>query len=97
MPERTTEATPKSDADVLRLQDSIEMMKRRHLWPMEILPVKRADGLAFLLSDPSNLPKLLLVPCVSVFMPNQSNVEKALLLCSWFTPDQLYADGWRVD
>ena len=82
-----------SDNEVLRGHDHAEMMKRDHLWPHIMLPLKRVtDGMleTAVLCNPG--PPWMLVENMTIFGPvGESKTVK------YESAEAIVAAGWRVD
>lgn len=88
-----TPVSPKSDAQVKADQDHVEMMKRDHLWPFVILPLKRTvDGMleTAVLCDPG--PPWKLIENMTIFGPIGEAKE-----ITYESAEAIVAAGWRVD
>jgi hypothetical protein len=88
-----TPVSPKSDAQVKADMDDAEMMKRDHLWPHTMLPLKRiVDGNleTAVLCNPG--PPWLIVENATIFGAiGQTKVAH------FKSAEEIVAAGWRVD
>lgn len=87
----------KTDAEVLQQSDSVEMIKRPHLWPNTVLPLKKY-------SDKSGMEVAVVIDVVMEGSPMvrlyentgmyQNLAERSYELV---TPEEVVARGWQVD
>ena len=87
----------KTDEEVKTERDDVEMLKRDHLWPQLVLPLKRytpEDGLETAVLDNPCPPaeRWMLRVGATIFHPIQAG-------CPVFfdSAEAIIADGWRVD
>lgn len=84
------------DQQVLETLDDVEMMKRGHLWPHLLLPLKRSrEGGGFpetgYLSNPC-APWVITLG--TIWGPIPGEPEGTI---EYTSPEEAVADGWRVD
>jgi len=87
----------KSDADVQASRDDSEMMKRDHLWPQLVLPLKRrADGGGWetaILDDPCPPAERWMIR-VGANLMDPTKLGRPVFYDS---AEAIVADGWVVD
>jgi hypothetical protein len=86
-----------TDQEVISQQDHAEMIRRPHLWPHMVLPLKRVhDGLCDTAVVVSVTPqgKVAVVENITMFGPIPDEKPKQVLYDS---PEEVVAAGWSVD
>lgn len=85
-----------SDEQVKAEHNDAEMMKRPHLWPLTVLPLKRrpSDGVGIdtaILVHPPEPGRPWSIQLGNMFAPSTGRVRE------YETAEAIVADGWVVD